>query len=30
MTTEAWIYLVAGAFVLGVVAGHAFLPPRLR
>ena len=29
MSTEAWIYIVSGAFILGVVLGHRFLPPRL-
>jgi len=30
VSTEAWIYIVLGAFVLGVVFGHRFLPSRLQ
>ena len=30
MSTEAWIYIVAAAFILGAVLGHRFLPPRIR
>jgi hypothetical protein len=29
MTTEAWVYMVFGAFVLGGVLAHRFLPPRI-
>ncbi len=30
MTTEAWVYMVFGAFVLGGVVAHRFLPPRIK
>lgn len=28
--TEETIYWIIGAFIFGAVAGHRFLPPRLK
>ena len=29
MDTGGWLCLILSAFILGVVAGHRFLPPRI-